>query len=190
MQSPAWVTLLRHIPPKVHEGLMLVTCSGTEIAIQSLLRIDREFVAVKGRVAGSQAAGRVFFVAYDQIDYFGFQQEIKEEQFEEWFAGLVMPELATAPVQQGGDRQAAAAAAAAAVAAAVAAASGAPLPVAPQPAPRPAPAAVEAAVPPPPGSKTVPTLKSAVLERFRSRNSSGLRKRLTDGGGDRPAGDR
>jgi hypothetical protein len=158
MQSTAWVTLLRHIPAQVHENLMVMTLSGTEIAIQTLLRIDREFVAIKGRVAGSQLAGRVFFIAYDQIDYFGFQQEVKDEKFQELFAGLTMPGLGAA--------EAAATAIEVPTVEQASNSSPVPTPVIPEPTPRVT----------PPGSRAI---KSVVLERFRSRTArSGLRPRL------------
>lgn len=90
MQDVAWIKLLRHIPPGEQSNLMLVTTSGTEIAIHALLRIDPECLALRGRLAGSTDAGRVFFVPYSHIDYFGFQQPLKEAEFRELFDNLEM----------------------------------------------------------------------------------------------------
>jgi hypothetical protein len=92
MQSSAWFALLRHIPAEQHDQYMLVTVSGTEIAIQGLLLIEQEFVALKGRLSGSQEAGRVFFIPYAQIDYFGTQKPIKDTEFAEVFGSLVVPD--------------------------------------------------------------------------------------------------
>src|SRR3954471_7545834 len=91
MQNSAWVALLRHIPAEQHNQFMLVTVSGTEIAVQSLLRIEQEFVALKGRLSGSQDAGRVFFIPYANLDYFGTSQPIKEAEFNETFGSLIVP---------------------------------------------------------------------------------------------------
>jgi len=88
MHDAAWVKLLRHIPAHEHSNLMLVTTAGTEIAIQALLRIDPECLALRGRLAGSTDAGRVFFVPYAHIHYFGFQQPLEEAAFHELFANL------------------------------------------------------------------------------------------------------
>src|SRR5262249_29685037 len=99
MQNSAWEALLRHVPPEQHNQFMLVTISGTEITIQSLLRIEQEFVALKGRLAGSQDAGRLFFIPYASIDYFGTGQSMKESEFNEVFGSLVLPEAAPAPVE-------------------------------------------------------------------------------------------
>lgn len=91
MQNHAWAALLRHIPPEQQSQYMLVTRGGTEIAVQSLLRLEDEFAVVKGRLAGSQDAGRVFFVPYENIDYFGTQQPVKDADFNEVFNSLVLP---------------------------------------------------------------------------------------------------
>jgi hypothetical protein len=88
MHDAAWVKLLRHIPANEHANLLLVTASGREIAIQSLLRIDPQCLALRGRLAGSTDAGRIFFVPYSHIDYFGFQQPLKEAEFHELFGSL------------------------------------------------------------------------------------------------------
>src|SRR4051794_9451179 len=83
MQNSAWIALLRHIPIDQQGRFMLVTLSGTEVAIQSFLLIEQEFVTIKGRLSGSQDAGRVFFIPYAQIDYFGFSQQVKDTEFNE-----------------------------------------------------------------------------------------------------------
>jgi hypothetical protein len=160
MQSSAWAALLRHIPENVHNKLMLVTRSGTEICVQAFLRVDHEFVAFKGRLAGSQEAGRLFFLAFDQIDYLGFQQEVREEAFHAMFDSLQVPAPGPAvPPEDAAEPE-------------------------PEPEPEAAPAqepvaAAAPAVPVEPAGtaeRATTPIKSAVLERFRSRQpSSGLR---------------
>lgn len=140
MHNSAWVKLLRHIPADQQSKLMLVTTGGIEITIQCLLRIDAECLALRGRLAGSTDAGRVFFVPYSHIDYFGFQQPLKESEFHELFANLDLPAAPTTP------------------------------PAEPAPAP-PAPAEPPPSSGPPVApSRIPPTIKSPVLERFRSRS--------------------
>jgi hypothetical protein len=95
MHNAAWVILFRHVPAEEQGKLMLVTASGTEIAIQCFLRIDPESVALKGRLAGSQDAGRVFFIPYSHIDYLGYQQPLKESDFHDLFGSLELPGAAT-----------------------------------------------------------------------------------------------
>ena len=88
MQSAAWTRLLRQVPVNAQDGLMLQTINRTEIAVQAILRFDADFLIIKGRLAGSQEAGRIFFVPYEQIDHVGFYRAIKDGEFNEMFAGL------------------------------------------------------------------------------------------------------
>jgi hypothetical protein len=143
MHNAAWVKLLRHIPASEHSNLMLVTTGGTEITIQCLLRLDPECMALRGRLAGSTDAGRVFFVPYSHIDYFGFQQPLKEAEFHELFNNLELLGPPAAPLNP-------------AAAASVPPEPTAPAP--PSPSPHPTPARGPLAI------------KSAVLEKFRSRS--------------------
>ncbi len=85
MHTAQWINLLRRIPPEVHPQLMLVTNSGTEIAINALLMVEGECLGIKGRLAGSQDTGRVFFIPYSHIDYLGFQRAVSEEEFRTYF---------------------------------------------------------------------------------------------------------
>jgi hypothetical protein len=125
MPHVAWERLLRQLPAKEQDGLMLMTNTRTEIAVQSILRLDSDFLIIKGRLAGSQDAGRVFFIPYAHIDHLGFYRAVKDTEFDEMFADLNGPPLPAAAVA-------------------------------------PEPAADESKTP----------MKSAVLERFRSRGSS------------------
>lgn len=142
MHNAAWVKLLSHIPAQEQSNLMLVTTSGTEIAIQCLLRLDPECLALRGRLAGSTDAGRVFFVPYSHIDYFGFQQPLKEAEFHELFSNLELlgPAAPLPPMQATAPPEAAA----------------------------PAPPVAPSAHPTP--SRSPLAIKSVVLEKFRSRS--------------------
>ncbi len=145
MQRSAWQWLFNQVPPERQNQLMLVTGSGKDIAVQMVLRIEPDFVAIKGRLAGSTDAGRVFFIPYASIDYFGIQADVKEEEFDTIF-GVGPLTAAFAP------------------------AALTPPPVSAE-APTPLPAAPAAEAPPAAAAsqKTPLPLKSEVLERFRSR---------------------
>jgi hypothetical protein len=147
MRSASWAALLRHIPEELYNQLVIVTTGGTEIAVGGLLRVDRELVVLKGRLAGSEAGGRALFVPYSQIDYIGFQRPLKESEFHEIFGDLAFPT------------------------------EGEPQPVAPSQAlPEPVPAEPPPEAPAGPGARpaSCPRLpiKSAVLERFRQRTAT------------------
>lgn len=150
MNDRAWEAVLRHIPAAQQDQFSLVTTSGTEISLQSLLRIEADFVVAKGRLAGSQDQGRVFFIPYANIDYFGTSQPIKDEEFHQMFDDLQLPRLEPADVGQ-------------AVAPPVA-------PVAPV---APLPPGIVAVAPSQHGSGLRPPIRSEVLERYRSARTPG-----------------
>ena len=92
MLNASWATLLRQIPADQHDTLMVRTVNGTEIAVQTMLRIDYEFVIFKGRLAGSQDTGRLFILPFNNIEYFNINRDVKDEEYNTLFAALAIPE--------------------------------------------------------------------------------------------------
>jgi hypothetical protein len=80
VQSSAWIALFQRIPPAQQDILVLVTTARTEISIQNILRLEDDYVVLRGRLAGTTDSGRVYFVPYGHIDYLGFQKELKEAE--------------------------------------------------------------------------------------------------------------
>jgi hypothetical protein len=82
MQGPAWLSLLRRLPPALHEGLIIVTTNSAEIVAQSILRAERDLLVIRGRMSGSQDTGRVIFVPFDQINYIGLGKKPAEAEIQ------------------------------------------------------------------------------------------------------------
>jgi hypothetical protein len=78
MQNTEWIELFGLFPASQHDKLMIQMTNGIEIAITSLLRLEGPYAVVRGRVAGTSDAGRVFFVPFDRISYLCFQKEVRE----------------------------------------------------------------------------------------------------------------
>src|SRR5438132_10531994 len=95
MHSAAWIRLLGRIPPDQQDTLVVVTTIGIEINVQSILRTEDDYVVLRGRLAGTQETGRVVFVPYDQVNYVGFQREVKDAQIRALYGEALPPE----PVQ-------------------------------------------------------------------------------------------
>lgn len=91
MLNSSWEAIFKSIPPELQNQYILVTASGTELAIQSLLRIEAEFVIIKGRLSGSQEQGRVFFLPFEHVDWLGTAAAIKDTDFNEVFGSLRIP---------------------------------------------------------------------------------------------------
>ena len=85
MLAQTWLALFRHIPPEQQSAFTLVTVNGTEISVQSFLRLEKDFAIIKGRLAGSQDAGRVFFIPYASIDTFSYTNPVKDSEVAELF---------------------------------------------------------------------------------------------------------
>lgn len=144
MQAQTWISLFRHIPPEQQNRFTLVTANGMEITVQSLLRLEADFAIIKGRLSGSQDAGRVFFIPYVSIDTFSFTNPVKDSEVADLFDTLTF----TAP----------------AVPAAPALPAEAPPAVSPS-ARTPLPVSLPTPTPPPTAR---PSIRSEVLERFRN----------------------
>ena len=79
MQNGGWVELLRLLPEKQHPNLILMTADGSEVAVQNLIRLESEYVVLRGRVAGTSDTGLAFFIPYDRIVFARFQKPVAEE---------------------------------------------------------------------------------------------------------------
>jgi hypothetical protein len=143
MQGSSWLALLQRIPPEQSDNLLVITNNGTGISVKGIVRAEKEYIVVRGRLTGSaEEGGGFFFLPYDQIQYLGFQKAIKENVILSMYEGEPAAAFATAP--QGrpeGDEQAAA-----------------------EPAETPEAEGVEALKPATPG-------KAALLERLRARRA-------------------
>ena len=159
MRSSSWLDIIARIPRDLHGSLVMVTTIGQEFSLQAVVRLEQEYVVIRGRSAGTTDTGRVFFLPYDQINYVGFANEMKEEQVHAFY----------------GDSPASAAAALVQPQALAEAAKPTPPPVDPSPAPS---AATEpgglgpTAKPKSSGRLAIPSRK-ALLDRLRLRNRSG-----------------
>jgi hypothetical protein len=98
MDNLAWVAILQTIPADKLNQFTVVITGNTEITLQSVLRLDREFAVLKGRLSGSQDAGRVFFVPYGHMINLGTLYPIKDEEYEAIFGNLLIPDNAPAPL--------------------------------------------------------------------------------------------
>lgn len=136
MHPSGWISVIRTIPPELHEKLTLMTANGFEINVQMFLRLEEQFMVCRGRMMGSTDAGLTFFVPYDQINCIFYNKILREEAVLAWFTDPPAYEVTATPAA-GTYTQVA------------------PEPApAPEPVPEPTPAPAPAAGPaPPPGAK-------------------------------------
>ena len=88
MQRTTWLKLLRTIPDTQHDNLLAITTNGTELAIKGLVRMEEEYLIVRGRVTGvTEEGGGIYFLPLANIEYLGFQRPVKEPELISWFGG-------------------------------------------------------------------------------------------------------
>jgi hypothetical protein len=102
MQVEVWKALLRRIPAGQLDNLMLMTAQGTEINVQALLRMDEDYMVLRGRLAGSNDSGRTFVMPYAHLDHIGFQKPLTDAELQATFdivpaAAPPLPEMAAEP---------------------------------------------------------------------------------------------
>ena len=101
MQSRTWIGLLKRIPPELHESLIFVTSIGTEISAQSVLRMEDEYIVIRGRLAGTTDIGRIFFIPFEDINHVLVQKEMKETDVQSLFEQAPPSVAAVAPITKG-----------------------------------------------------------------------------------------
>jgi uncharacterized membrane protein len=100
MQGPAWVEFFQRVPVHQHDNLVLMTMTGTEVILQSIVALEEEYVVVRGRTAGSQDAGRLLMLPYYKLDYVGFQRKVMEPEAQAMFGNS--PTAAALPAPAAG----------------------------------------------------------------------------------------
>jgi hypothetical protein len=102
VQSAAWTELLRLIPPALRENLALVTSNGAEIALQSIIRAERDYLVIKGRLTGTTEGHGVFIIPFDRLSHVTFQKSVTEAEVKALFeAAPTSNALATSNETQG-----------------------------------------------------------------------------------------
>src|SRR5262245_25326699 len=89
MQLSEWVRLLTNVPPEVQNAMILGVSNGATIAVQDVVRIDPEYVVLRGRLGGTTDSDRMFCMPYDQLTFFLFNKPLTDEQLSQAFGGEI-----------------------------------------------------------------------------------------------------
>jgi hypothetical protein len=93
-ENQAWISMLRRIPVDLHEVLAMGLTTGAEIVIQKIVKLEPDFMIIRGRLAGTQDAGRVVLIPYSQLTFVAIQRDLKEAEVEAIFGKGAPPALA------------------------------------------------------------------------------------------------
>ena len=89
-----WIAMFRRIPANLHETLALSTTSGAEIAIQKILKVEPDFVILRGRLTGTQDLGRTMVIPYEKLTLLSITRVLKDPEVEAIFGKGAPPAIA------------------------------------------------------------------------------------------------
>jgi hypothetical protein len=82
MQGNSWIAFFRRVPVNLHDSLAITVTTGSEIVIQSIVRLDEDFAIFRGRLAGTQDNGRIVILPYTQLVSVAFNRHLKDADVE------------------------------------------------------------------------------------------------------------
>lgn len=77
--------MLRRIPANLQDNLALGITTGAEIVVQKIVKLEPDFMIVRGRLAGTQDSGRIVLVPYGELTFVAIQQFLKDVEVEAIF---------------------------------------------------------------------------------------------------------
>jgi hypothetical protein len=94
--NEGWIEMFRRIPGNLHETLSLGTISGAEILLQRIIKLESDFMILRGRLAGTQD-NRVMMLPYHQLTFVMITRPMKEPEVEAIFGKADPPPVADLP---------------------------------------------------------------------------------------------
>ena len=91
----AWIAMFRRIPADLEDALALGLTTGAEIVVQKIVKLDPDFMIIRGRLAGTQDAGRVVLIPYSQLTFVAVIRDLKDTEIEATFGKGGAPALAS-----------------------------------------------------------------------------------------------
>lgn len=101
-----WVALFRRIPANLHGALLLGTVSGAEVLVQKIVKLESEFIIMRGRLSGTQD-NCVMMLPYGQLTFVTITRVLKDPEVEAIFGKGAPSALADLPTPAAGEEPAA-----------------------------------------------------------------------------------
>jgi hypothetical protein len=83
MTNADWIEMFQLIPEEEHGKLVIVLQTGTEICVDTLVKFERTFIVLRGRVGGNIDEARAFFVPYDQMLCLRLERVVRLEELQD-----------------------------------------------------------------------------------------------------------
>jgi hypothetical protein len=98
MQGDAWIALLRRVPLNLHDGLILSLTTGAEVVVQKFVKLEPDYVILRGRMAGTQDSGRVVILPYSNIVSINVTRRLLEAEIDGIFGKETQGFAASVPL--------------------------------------------------------------------------------------------
>jgi hypothetical protein len=98
--NEAWIALFRRIPTELQENLALGLTTGAEIVVQKIVKLDADFMIIRGRLAGTQDTGRLVMVPYPQLTFVAIARILKDPEIEAIFGKGAAPAVVEMPTPE------------------------------------------------------------------------------------------
>lgn len=85
MTNQEWIDMFRAVPESEHTKLVIVLHTGADICVDTLVRFEKTFLVLRGRLGGTIEEARAFMVPYDQMMCLRIERVIKIEELEAMF---------------------------------------------------------------------------------------------------------
>jgi len=85
MTNVEWVEMLSVIPPDQQNQIVVILHNGCEVMVETIARIEANFLVIRGRVGGTIEEGRGFFLPFSQMLYMRIEREVKISELKGMF---------------------------------------------------------------------------------------------------------
>ena len=95
--------MFRRIPASLHDTLALGMTTGAEIVVQKIIKLEPDFLILRGRISGNQDSIRIMMIPYQHLTSAGIQRVMKDPEVEAIFGKGAPPAVADLPTPGAGD---------------------------------------------------------------------------------------
>ncbi len=96
--NQAWIAMFRRIPANLQDTLALGLTTGAEIVVQKIIKLEPDFMLIRGRLSGTQDNGRIVLIPYGQLTFVALTRILKDQEVESIFGKGAPPAAADIPL--------------------------------------------------------------------------------------------
>src|ERR1019366_582054 len=90
--------MFRRIPSDLHDKLSFGLTTGADILVQTFLKLEPDFMILRGRLSGTQEGSQVMLIPYGQLTYVSIIRPLKDPEVAEIFGKDAPPATVETPL--------------------------------------------------------------------------------------------